>query len=212
HLAATAMVFLLLAVIAGCVISPRRIVVGGPSPTPTPTPTPGITPTPTPAAISTPTPMAAAVPRTDAPAQFLFTAAPGSVLLTGFKVNIDGSLLPVPGSPFVLSSPARGVTSAHQTLIVVGDSTLTVLAVDKETGLIQQTDSVSASTAASDLSPLGISAPRQAVLDANGRFMYVVDAGKAELTAYRINRGKLVAFAESYPIPDGTSFITIVQP
>jgi 6-phosphogluconolactonase (cycloisomerase 2 family) len=133
------------------------------------------------------------------------------VLISGFKINSDGSLLPVPGSPFLLSSPARGVTSAHQTLIVVGDSTLTVLAVDKETGSIQQTDSVNASAAASDLASFAMSASRQAVLDANGRFMYVVDGGKGELAAYQINRGKL-ALAESYPVPDGTSFITLVQP
>ncbi len=42
--------------------------------------------------------------------------------------------------------------------------------------------------------------------------MYVVDAGKGELAAYRINRGKLAAPAESYPVPDGTSSIALVQP
>jgi hypothetical protein len=194
-----------------------------PTPTPTPTPATRIIPSPTPTATPTLTPtpgvsptpsttMAAGVPQADAPAQFLFTTAPNSLLITGFKVNNDGSLLPVRGSPFLLSSPARGVTSVQRSLIVVGDSTLTVLAVDKETGSIQQTDLVSAPTAASDLSSLAMSASRQAVLDANGRFMYVVDAGRGELAAYRINDGKLSTVAARYPVPDGTSSITLVQP
>jgi hypothetical protein len=216
HFALIAMIFLLLAAIAGCVISPRRTVIENPSPTPTPsptaTPTPSITPTPTPAAFPTPTPMAAEVPRNDGHAQFLFTTAPNSVLVSGFKVNIDGSLAPVAGSPFLLSAPARAVASANMTLIVEGNDTVTAFAVDKETGSIQQSDSLSVSTATPDLSSPAMPASRHAVLDANGRFMYVVDASKAELTAYQIEGGKLVVLVASYPVPEGTSSIALVQP
>lgn len=156
--------------------------------------------------------MAESVPRTGTPAQFLFTTAADSVLITAFRINHDGSLIPVAGSPFLLGTPARAVTSADQSLIVVGESTLTVLAVDKETGSIQQADSVSAAKAATDLSSLIKAESQQAVMDRDGRFMYVVDAHKGELAAYRIDAGKLVAPPESYPIPDGTSSIALVQP
>lgn len=133
----------LLAILAGCVISPRRVVVNGPSPSPTPTgtPTPGTTPPPTPSPTPTPTPMAATVSKNSAQ-QFLFAASADSPLMNGFKIGKNGSLAPVPGSPFVSSEPPRFVTSAHGTLIVAGENTITAFRVNAETGSIQQTDAV----------------------------------------------------------------------
>jgi 6-phosphogluconolactonase (cycloisomerase 2 family) len=132
----------LLVVLAGCVISPRRVVVNGPSPTPTPTgtPTPGTTPS-TPTPTPTPTPMATAVPKNSAQ-QFLFAASADSPLMSGFKIGENGSLMPVPGSPFVISEPSRFVASAQGALIVAGENTITAFLVDAETGSIQQTDAI----------------------------------------------------------------------
>jgi hypothetical protein len=144
HFALIAMIFLLLAVVAGCVISPRRTVIESPSPTPTPsptaTPTPGITPTPTPGAFPTPTPMAAAVSRTDVSPQFLFAASTDASLVSGFKTSSDGFLTPVPGSPFVTSAPARGIVPLQNDLIVATDNTITAFAVDKESGSLRKID------------------------------------------------------------------------
>ncbi|HZD96442.1 MAG TPA: hypothetical protein VE133_19430, partial [Candidatus Sulfotelmatobacter sp.] len=132
----------LLALIFGCQISPRRVVVPGPSPTPTPngsptpTPTPGFTPTPTatPIPTGTPSPFGKTVPRAQ---QFLFLGDAGSPLLTGYKINPDGSLAPVPGSPFPINAPARSLKSLNNTLIVATEGTMTVYSVDKENGSLQ---------------------------------------------------------------------------
>jgi hypothetical protein len=139
---------LLLAAVAGCVISPRRIVAEA-----TPTPTPTITPTPTPVLTPTPTPVvtaSASVPtessKSGIGAQFLFVggaAGPGTrSLISGFKINQDGSLIPVPGSPFTMNVSVKAIAAMQGTLIVAGEKSLTTFAVDKETGLIQQTDSI----------------------------------------------------------------------
>lgn len=127
-------VLLLVAFLAACgTISPRRIVTNNPSPSPTPAISP--TPTATPTATATPSPMTAAVP-----SQFLFTADPGAGMILGFKINSDGGLSPVPGSPFEASDSPRLVVAIGNHLLVAGKSTLTAFSVRKETGTISQTD------------------------------------------------------------------------
>lgn len=161
---------------AGCVISPRRTVVSvSPTPTPitSPTPTPGTTPTP----IPTPTPMAATVPKTDTPSQSLFTAAAGSDLIAGFRVNSDGSLAPIPGSPFLTSAPIEAVTSLHGTLIVATGNTINAYQIDKETGSTQQTDSV-------QTSPISL-----LTVDASSQSAYVVT--RDGMLAFDVSGGKL---------------------
>jgi hypothetical protein len=137
-----AWVLSILAVIAACgTISPRRVVINNPSPTPTvspsisPTPTPFPTPTITPTPTPTPTAMAAVVPN-----QFLFTADPAAGVILGFKINRDGGLSPVPGSPFVVADSPRLVAAAGENLFVAGKTKLTLFRANKETGSIQKTD------------------------------------------------------------------------
>ena len=203
--AAIAAIFMLLLLIAGCVISPRRVVVGGPSPTPTPT----ISPTPTP----TPTPMAAAVPQANTPAEFLFLSDAGAPLITGFRINGDGSLAPIPGSPFTIGAPAGSLTAAHGTLIVTSGKAISAYKVDKETGSIQPMDSAVSFMGDSDPSSSTAIGPQLAVLDSRGRFMYVVDINRAELLPYRVDNGKLFALSPSaIPIPSATTSIAIVKP
>ncbi|HET9365892.1 MAG TPA: hypothetical protein VFP71_12855 [Candidatus Angelobacter sp.] len=241
----------LLAILAGCVISPRRVVVNGPSPTPTPTgtPTPGTTPSPTPS--PTPTPMATTVLRNSAQ-QFLFVASADSPLMSGFKISENGSLMPVPGSPFVSSETLRFVASAQGALIVAGENTITAFRVNAETGSIQQTDAIRigkisqlmtdlpadvvlASTeegpiafrvsddklkampglvAAPEMESLKTQPPTSAVLDASGKFMYVADASKAELTVFPVENGKLSTLLPSatYPLPHGAASIALIRP
>jgi len=132
----------ILALIAACgTISPRRLVINNPSPTPTvsptisptpsPFPTPTISPTPTP----TPTPMAAVVP-----SQFLFTADPGAGVILGFKINRDGGLSPVPGSPFVMAESPRLIAGTGENLFVAGRTKLTLFVADEETGTLRKAD------------------------------------------------------------------------
>ena len=200
---------LLLLLIAGCVISPRRIVVGN---NPSPTPTPDISPTPTPSITPTPTPAAAPVPRTSP--QFLFLGDAASPLLTGFRLNSDGSLAPLPGSPYPAGAPVRALQSMQNVLIVETRSGATAYIVNQETGLLAPADSSAISKAFSSLAPQAAAAAgrQMAVLDASGEFMYVVDANRAELLAFRVEKGKASALLQSYPMRESTGPIALVQP
>src|ERR1700761_4689980 len=122
---------LLVTVLVGCVISPRRVFIGSPAPTPTPTgsPTPISTPTPigTPTPLPTPTPSPTPIPaggeapKTGAGTQFLFMGDSSASAISGFRINQDGSLMPVPGSPFSTAAPVHAVTSMHGALIVANE-------------------------------------------------------------------------------------------
>ena len=192
---AMASVCTLLAVLAGCVISPRRVVVNGPSPTPTPTgtPTPGTTPSPTP----TPTPMAATVSK-NSTQQFLFAVSVDSPLMSGFKIGENGSLMPVPGSPFVISEPSRFVTSVQGALIVAGENTITAFRVYTETGSIQQTDGIRTSK----ISQLMTDLPANVVFAATEK----------GLVAFRVSEGKLKAMPGSVAASEMESIKAQSQP
>jgi 6-phosphogluconolactonase (cycloisomerase 2 family) len=199
-----AAVFMLLLLIAGCVISPRRVVNEAPSPTPTPnispTPTPGTTPTPT------PTPMAATVP-----AQFLFVGDGVAPLITGFRINGDGSLAPVPGSPFVISVPARSLVAIHGTLVIADGKGIVAYKVDKQTGSIQQIDAASYSMEGIASASSANIRPQLAVLDSTDRFMYVVDSELAELRAFRVKNGKLFNLALRYQISPKSDAAVVIS-
>ncbi|HEV2988724.1 MAG TPA: hypothetical protein VG759_09790 [Candidatus Angelobacter sp.] len=88
------------------------------SPTPTPTPSPVPSPAPTPAF----------------PAQFIFTADFEAATISGFKVNPDGTLITVSGSPFASPgvSYVKGVGSS-----LVSEGQPKLYSVDSSTGAIQ---------------------------------------------------------------------------
>ena len=194
--------------------------------------------------------MAGNVSKKDPPSQFLFATSPDSRLMHGFKINSDGSLAPVSGSPFVTGIPLRSLASVQNALIAAGEDTILAFTVDQETGSIRQSDAIKtaaisrltadlpanaviATTSAGSiafrvakgkLEPLPgeiaaskpastkAQAPPSAVLDASGRFMYVVDAGKAELAAFHVEQGRPKALSPpAYPLPSGTSAIALVK-
>lgn len=199
----------LLAILAGCVISPRRVVVNGPSPTPTPTgtPTPGTTPAPSPTPTPTPTPMATTVPR-----EFLFLSDAGAPLITVFRINGDGSLAPVPGSPFTIDAPARSLAAIHGMLLVTDEEGMIAYKVDKETGSIQQADAVVSTMAAVDpTSSANVRRSQLAVLDATGRFMYIVDSDLLEIHAFRVEDGKLFKLASRYQLSPKSNAAVIIS-
>ena len=157
--------------------------------------------------------------------------------------------MPIPGSPFPATAPVHAVTSMHGALIVANETSITAFVVNKETGMIQPTDSIKigAESLEADsakntifaatqngtlafrmsggkLEPLpatlAVSA-RQAVapqsppaaLDASSKFMYVIDASKAQIAAYRVDEGKPVPLTpQSYPISRSANSLTLVKP
>jgi 6-phosphogluconolactonase (cycloisomerase 2 family) len=194
--------------------------------------------------------MADAVDRRDPSPQFLFAAYPDARLIIGFRINRDGSLAPVSGSPFVTRTPLGLLLSVGNALIAAGQDTIFAFSVDQETGSIRETDAIKtaaiarllpdlstnaviATTSAGKMafrlskgklqalpeemattetaSAKGQSSP-SAVLDASGRFMYVVDAGKAELQGFQVGQGKPAALSPpSYPVSRGTRAIAVVK-
>jgi len=103
---------LMIAFLAGC----GGVSANTPKPTPTPMPTPpGATPTPTPAA---------------AHGTFVYfgTSASNTV---GYKLNPDGTLVPLAGSPFAISG---GLAAAGNFLAVSSGSTVSTFNVDPATG------------------------------------------------------------------------------
>lgn len=139
-------ILFILGMIAACEISPRREVVNNPTISPTPTvsptpigsPTPIVSPTPIISPTPTPTPvgMSAAVPT-----EFVFTADPDAGVILGFRINSDGGLSAVPGSPFVAANSPRLVAAVGNNLLVADEKNLSVFAIARQTGKITKTDS-----------------------------------------------------------------------
>jgi hypothetical protein len=236
------------ALIAACgTISPRRIVSNNPSPTETPTPTPGLTPTPTPTATPTPTPTPMA---TVAPAQFLVTGDPGARTIVAFRINSDGGLSPVPGSPFATADAPRSLAALGGTLIVAGDRGITAFKVDKQPGAVVKSDSVAANSLSQLVvdsrssvvfanSPQGMLSIRandgkiamapasglaegragqfpaesKAVLDATGKFLYVLNPDRAEISAFSVRNDRAVALSPAaYRGGRGAPSLILVRP
>ena len=127
--------------------------------------------------------MATPVAKKDGTAQFLFTVSPDASLMNGFRINGDGSLAPVAGSPFVTGMPMHSAVSVHQTLVVAGKNTISAFAVDKDTGAIQLTDTVKMGSISK--------------LVAGHTDDVVVAKTSAGPTAFRLSEGKLKALPET---------------
>lgn len=188
----------LLLALTGCVISPRRTVVtvGTPTPTETPTPTgtptPGTTPTPTPTPSPTPTPVGGMSAKVNRVVEFLFVANEvgneagnkndKSNSLQGFRINGDGALTAVAGSPFPIGDAPHKLLASGDSLIMAGSAAIIVFQVDKVSGALRQTDSVSA------ISP-------QLAIDAVNNLVYSTSNG--ETMTYRLANGMLRTIGSS---------------
>jgi DNA-binding beta-propeller fold protein YncE len=154
--------------------------------------------------------MGATVPRSSN--EFLFLADAANPVITGFKVNPDGLLSPIAQPPFAISAPAGSLQSSNNVLIVKTESGSAVFIVDRQTGALRQMDSSASFTASAELSHAAQAGPLSTVLDASGRFMYVIDSNRGELRGYNVTGGKLTELAAPYPVPHSTSGIAIVKP
>ena len=97
--------------------------------------------------------------------------------MTGFRINPDGSLTPIPGSPFSISAPVQAETSLPGILIVAAQASINVFTVDQEAGSIQQTDSIKASGVQS--------------LRADASASAILATTQQGTIAYRMSNGKL---------------------
>jgi len=150
---------------------------------------------------------------TTVPAEFLFLGQSDAPLLTAFRINSDGSLIPVAGSPFSIAAPARALASAGNTLTVASEGGIEVFSVEAETGSLHEGVLGKSLMTTADHSMPASSAPQFAVLDSQGRFMFVADINRAELQTFRIDNGKLAALPNAtIPISSATSSIAIVKP
>lgn len=198
----------LAAAVPGCVISPRRFANNNsisPTPTPTGTPTPGVPGTPTPTATPTPTPFAMAAA---APSQFLFTSDPNANLIIGFRINSDGGLSPIPGSPFSVSETPRQLISLGSNLIMLSDKGASSFAVSRETGAITPTAAI-----ADREGVMAGGADQKSVFDVSRKFFYVLDPARAEISAFAVHDGQAAPLSRAiYRAAPGANSLVVVKP
>jgi 6-phosphogluconolactonase (cycloisomerase 2 family) len=143
--------------------------------------------------------MAAEVPRNDASTQFLFAASTGASLISGFKTSSDGSLTPVPGSPFVTIAPARAVMPLNSNLIVAMDSTVAVFAVDKESGSLQLIDS----SETSQISWMMFDSDKNIVFAQTQAGVEALRLSKGRLELRPASREEAARVLQGLPVPQG---------
>lgn len=97
--------------------------------------------------------MAASVPDANSVAEFLFVADLNSSSLQGFRIGSHGSLSPVTASPFPVGDKPAKIVASGDSLIMAGSAAIIVFQVDKVSGALRQTDSVSAGTPAVVVDP-----------------------------------------------------------
>jgi hypothetical protein len=148
--------------------------------------------------------MAATVP------QFLFVGDPATPLVSGFRINDDGTLAPVPGSPFLVGFTPRALWSIGNLLLAVNQDGATAFAVDRETGTLELQHPAALPDDVS-ISELLAAKPRIATFDSSARFWYIIDGNRAELGALRTVLGGRALLLQTYPVPKN-SFLALIEP
>ena len=141
--------------------------------------------TPSSSASSSPPSPAGSTPAASSVTQYLYTADSGSRTITAYKINADGALTSVPGSPFAagganIPGTPRFVRAVGSTLIV-GDPPLWTFTVDAASGAIQKSD---------ESTP----GPVDVAVDPSSAFVYEItqDPGFSRgMQIYQVSSGKL---------------------
>jgi 6-phosphogluconolactonase len=122
--------------------------------------------------------------------QYVYTANTGSSNVSAFSINFDGSLSAVVGSPFAVGSYTAGVSASKngKYVIVAAGAGAYVYSIDNSGALHHVGSPVAAGTG-----PNGVS------IDPNDGFVYIVNAGSNNVSAYTFNdtSGKLTPVAGS---------------
>jgi 6-phosphogluconolactonase (cycloisomerase 2 family) len=130
--------------------------------------------------------------------QFLFVADSGSAAIFGNRINGDGSLSPVPGSPFSAQQTPQKVAALGPYLLVAGSATITAYAVDKQSGALQPIDA------------LGFDSSFELVVDAPASVLKVVSQG--QVFSYRIIARKFQQLSAGLGLPSPAVFARAANP
>jgi len=191
---------------------------------------------------------------TAVPTEFLFTADPVAGVILGFRINSDGGLSAVPGSPFMAAHSPRLVAALGSNLLVADEKNLNVFAIASQTGKITKTDSralpaisnltvdpvskvafatmpgeqvtlqvvnnklrISAKSGMTSSSALTAATTEatvnKPVIDASGRFAYSLDSSTGEISAFRVDNGKMTSLSPAtYAAGHGAVSLSIVKP
>jgi 6-phosphogluconolactonase (cycloisomerase 2 family) len=129
--------------------------------------------------------------------QFVYTANTASGDISAFAINFDGSLGTVVGSPFAAGNATAGVapSSNGKFLIAAAGDGAFVYSIDNTGALHLQ----AGSPVAAGVGPNGIS------IDPSDNFVYIVNAGSGNVSAYRFNdqNGNVAPLTKS-PFPAGS--------
>jgi hypothetical protein len=173
---------LVMALVAGCVISPRRTVSNGGFPSPSPTISPGGTPSPTPFPTPTVTPTPTPTPTPAVVMSVIVTAVPGERSISAAQTRPDGSTSPVPGSPLMLTEAPRRLLGLGSTLLVQSENSISIFVL-KQTGSLQQTDLV----------PVPLL--RDVAVNSSDSTVYLL--GRNAVSGFRVQNGRLLALPGS---------------
>jgi len=128
------------------------------------------------------------------PSQTFLYVAEGSVGIAGYAININnGSLSPVPGSPFQ-TGPEFSVVMypSGKFLVAVTGSGLAVLAIDPATGALTSIQSLSGDS------------PISAAIDPKGRFLFTANVNSNSVSAFTINQSTgMITPVSGSPFPAG---------
>lgn len=122
--------------------------------------------------------------------RFLFTANMNSNNVSAFTINANGSLSPVPGSPFA---------AGHSPQYLVTDRTGSFLYVVNVNDNAVTLYSIAGSGALNPLANLltGFD-PEGLAVDASNKFLYVANCGDGTISAYRISGGTLTSLGSLF--------------
>jgi hypothetical protein len=96
-------------------------------------------------------------------------------------------------------------------LLVTDEKGMIAYRIDKETGSIQQTDAAVFSMADADRTSSANIRSQLAVLEATGKFMYVVDSNLAELRAFGVEDGRLAELPSRYQVSPKSDTAVVIS-
>ena len=135
------------------------------------------------------------------PSQSFLYVAEGNVGIAGYAVNnLNGSLSPVPGSPFLTGSEfSISMHPGGKFLVAVSGTSVSTFAIDPVTGVLTSIQTLSGSS------------PISAAIDPTGAFLYAANVNSNTISAFTFNQSSgILTPVTGSPFPSGPSPQSIV--